>query len=370
MSIRQRAMKMGIILLVLLVVAGLCLLFTGHDAVVQAMKIKSGILTAEQVKVSFNSVSGKLQKEAVQEAQEVKKGDVLLVLDSTDVDLNIEKLQAQIGQLEAQIRSGSGNIDVGFAKADTDEAQSLRQVDQQKAAVNAAVATYDNAKLDYDRKVSLEKQGAISRSALDAARMTIQVAAADVSQQRHLLAKLLGGAADTGDTNSLQLPTIANERQTLENQKNDVQALVQQKKYLEVQLKEARIQKERLTLRAPEDAKVLKILAKQGEMVSANTPVILLESKRDYYDIYVSEKQAAHLTEGGTITGTTVATDKKVPGTIRFITQAPGFADLKNSREKGQSDLSSFQIRIYTQPGAGVRPGMTIEVSDAEFTKR
>jgi HlyD family secretion protein len=99
MSIRQRAMKMGIILLVLLVVAGVCLLFTGHDAVVQAMKIKSGILTAEQVKVSFNSVSGKLQKEAVQESQEVKKGDVLLVLDSTDVDLNIEKLQAQIGQL-------------------------------------------------------------------------------------------------------------------------------------------------------------------------------------------------------------------------------------------------------------------------------
>jgi pyruvate/2-oxoglutarate dehydrogenase complex dihydrolipoamide acyltransferase (E2) component len=72
-----------------------------------------------------------------------------------------------------------------------------------------------------------------------------------------------------------------------------VQALVQQKKYLEVQLKEAKIQKERLTLKAPEDAKVLKILAKEGEMVSANTPVILLESKRDYYDIYVSEKQAA-----------------------------------------------------------------------------
>ena len=370
MSIRQRAMKMGTILLVLLVVAGVFLLFTGHDAVVQAMKIKSGILTAEQVKVSFNSVSGKLQKEAVKEAQEVKKGDVLLVLDSTDVDLNIEKLQAQIRQLDAQIRSGSGNIDVGYAKTDTDEAQSLRQVDQQKSAVNAAIATYDNAKLDYDRKVALEKQGAISRSSLDAARMTIQVAAADVAQQKNLLAKLLGGAVDTGDTDSLLLPTIANQRRTLENQKNDVEALVQQKKYLEVQLKEAQIQKERLTLRAPEDAKVLKILAKQGEMVSANTPVILLESKRAYYDIYVSEKQAACLQENDPITGTTVATSRKVTGTIRFITQAPGFADLKNSREKGQSDLSSFQIRIYTKPETGLRPGMTIEVSDAEFTKR
>lgn len=366
MSIRQRAQKMGIILLVLLIISGIFLLFTGHDAVVMAMKKKSGILTAEQVKVSFNSVGGKLDKEAVKEAQEVKKGDVLLVLDSTDVDLTIEKLQAQIGQLEAQIRSGSGNIDVGFAKTDTDEAQTLSQVDAQRAAVNSSVATYENAKLDYDRKVSLEKQGAISKSALDAARMTIKVAAADVAQQKNLLSKLLGGAADTSGT----LPTIANERQTLENQKNDVQALVQQKKYLEVQLKEAKIQKERLTLKAPEDAKVLKILAKEGEMVSANTPVILLESKRDYYDIYVSEKQAAGMREGGTITGTTVATDKKVTGTIRFITQAPGFADLKNSREKGQSDLSSFQIRIYTDPQENLIPGMTIEVSDAEFTKR
>jgi HlyD family secretion protein len=137
-----------------------------------------------------------------------------------------------------------------------------------------------------------------------------------------------------------------------------VQALVQQKKYLEVQLKEAKIQKERLTLKAPEDAKVLKILAKEGEMVSANTPVILLESKRDYYDIYVSEKQAAaHLTRrryhhryhrGHR--------QKSSPVPSALLPRRPVFADLKNSREKGQSDLSSFQIRIYTQPHAGVRP--------------
>lgn len=366
MNVHQRATKMGLIFLALLVISGFLLCFKGHDAVVLATKKKSGILTAEQVKVSFNSVGGKLQTEAVKEAQEVKKGDILLVLDSTDVDLTIEKLQAQIKQLEAQIRSGSGSIDVGFAKADTDEVQSLRQVDQQQAAVNASVATYENAKLDYDRKVTLEKQGAISKSTLDAARMAVRVAAADVTQQRNLLSKLLGGASSGSDT----LPTITNERRTLENQKNDVQALEQQKKYLEVQLKEAKIQKDRLVLKAPEDAKVLKILAKQGEMVSANTPVILLESKRDYYDIYISEQQAAKLQEGGRLTGTSVATEQKVPGTIRLITKAPGFADLKNSREKGQSDLSSFQVRIYTDPQENLLPGMTIEVSDAEFTKR
>ena len=83
----------------------------------------------------------------------------------------------------------------------------------------------------------------------------------------------------------------------------------------------------------------------------------------------MSEKQAARLTEGAEFIGHTVAKDAKVSGTIRLITQAPGFADLKMSREKGQSDLSAFQIRIYTELQPGLLPGMTIEVRENEFPK-
>lgn len=35
---------------------------------------------------------------------------------------------------------------------------------------------------------------------------------------------------------------------------------------------------------------------------------------------------------------------------------------LKMTREKGQSDLTAFQVRIYTDPVEGVIPGMTIGV--------
>ena len=105
-------------------------------------------------------------------------------------------------------------------------------------------------------------------------------------------------------------------------------------------------------------------------MVSPSSPVVLLESNRAYYDIYVSEEQAAGLHEGEEITGTTVAGEKKVTGTIRLLTQAPGFADLKQTREKGQSDLSAFQVRIYIDPQEGVIPGMTIGVTDHELAKK
>ena len=369
MELRKKSLKIGMIFIGLLFIGGIVLMYKGNDAVALATERKEGILTAEQVKVSFESVSGRLVNENVKEAQEVRKGDVLMVLDSTDTDLSIAKLQAQILQMDAQIKSMNGTMGISFAKADTDEQQNFRQIDQQRAAVDSANATYANKQLDYNRKQSLLEVGAIAQSEMDNAATELNVAAANAQQQQQLLAKLLAGARDTGSTDSLALPTIAQERQEAANKANDVENLTHQKRALEVQLEELKVRKERLTLRAPEDGRVLKILAKQGEMVSANTPVILLESKRYYYDIYVSEKQAARLTEGAEFIGHTVAKDAKVSGTIRLITQAPGFADLKMSREKGQSDLSAFQIRIYTELQPGLLPGMTIEVRENEFPK-
>ena len=128
-----------------------------------------------------------------------------------------------------------------------------------------------------------------------------------MNQQQQALSKLLGGAVDTGDSDSLQLPQIEEQRQTIANKRHDRESLVQQRNQLQVRLQQLEVQKDRLTLRAPEDGKVLKLLAKQGEIVQADTPVILLESKRQYYDIYVSEKQAVHLHEGQVLAGVAVS---------------------------------------------------------------
>ena len=370
MDLKKKSLRIGIIFLALLFFAGLVLLYKGNDAIVLAVNRKAGILTAEQVKMAFDSVSGRLVTEAVKEAQGVKKGDVLMVIDSTDVDLSIAKLKAQIAQMDAQVNSMNGSIRIGYAQTDTNEQQNFRQIDEQRAALDGANATYQNKQLDYNRKAELTSFGAISKSELDDARTNLANAAANAAQQQQILRKLLAGVTDTGNTDSMNLPTIDQQRQTLDNKQNDVQNLMQQKKVLEVQLTELEVKKERLILRAPEDGKVLKILAKQGEMIAANSPVILLESKRYYYDIYVSEKQAARLAEGNLIVGKTVANNQAAPGTVRLITAAPGFADLKMSREKGQADLSAFQVRIYTEPLEGILPGMTVEVTEDAFTKR
>ncbi|WP_276840119.1 biotin/lipoyl-binding protein [Anaerovibrio lipolyticus] len=362
MDKKLRAKKFGMIFAVVMVVTGLLLMYTGNDALVLATEKKEGILTAEQIKLSFENVGGRMVKECVKEADQVKKGDVLMVLDSTDVDLSIAKLEAQIAQMKSQIKSAGGGVNIAMSQADTNEQQSFRQIDQQKAAVDAAEANYNNASLDYNRKVQLFEVGAISKADLDAAQTSLQVNTANVAQQKQLLSKLLAGTSDNGDTDSLKLPTIALERQTAANKLNDVEALNQQLKGLEVQLKELKVKKERLTLKAPEDGKIIKILAKEGEMIAQNTPVLLMESNRYYFDIYVSEEKVDKYKEGDEIEAISVAGKKKVKGTIRLLTQAPGFADLRMTREKGQADLTSFQMRIYLEPTEEILPGMTMGV--------
>ena len=320
MGARRKAIRAGLLFIALLIISGVVLMYRGNDAVFLATQKKDGILTAEQIKLSFDSVGGRLINEAVREGQEVRAGQVVMEIDATDTDLAIEKLRAQIAQLDAQIQSTTGTLNTSLFRVTNDEQQSFRQIDSQRGAVNAARATLSNAELDYRRKSELYAAGAVAKSQLDDATMALNVARANVETQQQLLDRLLAGTQDIGATDSLNLPTIAQERASAENIRNDIAALTQQKKFLEVQLKELEVAKSRLTLHAPEDGKILKILQKQGEMISPNAPVILLESKRVYYDIYLSEEQAVNLREGDEIICQTVADNKKVSGTIRSQT--------------------------------------------------
>ena len=375
-SVKEKSLRMGIAFLSVLLVGGCILGFAGHDAVTVSLEKKEGIMSADQVKIAFENVGGRLVNEAVQESQEVKKGDILMVLDSTDVDLSIERMQTQIAQMEAKINQMNGTIRIGYQKTSTSETQTYRLIEQQKMALDAAKATLTNQQLDYNRKKALLESGAISRAELDSSKMALDVAVANVGQAQRMLEKMLAGTNEatkeqviaSGSADKIYLAEIDQQRQELENNKLNVEDYVQQKQNLLVQLKELLVKKERLTLRAPEDGKILKILAKQGEMITANAPVVLLESKRFYYDIYVDEQVASRLKVGEEITGSTIAGKRAVAGNIRFITAAPGFADLKMSREKGQADLAAFQVRIYVD-SANLLPGMTVEVSKNAFFK-
>ena len=143
MELQTRVRNFGLIFVAIILVTGLVLMYKGNDPIALGVENKEGILTAEQVKVSFDYVGGRMISENVQEAQFVKKGDVLMVLDSTDMDIAIAQLEAQIENLNAQINGTAGTMNVQFATADTSEQHSFRQIDAQRANVESATSAMD-----------------------------------------------------------------------------------------------------------------------------------------------------------------------------------------------------------------------------------
>ena len=190
MNAKSKANRAGIIFILLLIVSGVVLMYRGNDATILAMEKKEGILTAEQIKLAFDSVSGRMVTEAVKEGQQVSAGDLIMELDATDTDLSIERLKAQISQLDAQINSTSGSMGLNLFKARNDEQQSFRQIDSQRALVDSAKATLTNAEIDYNRKLELVNSGAIAKSQLDDATMALNVAKANVQTQQQALERL------------------------------------------------------------------------------------------------------------------------------------------------------------------------------------
>ena len=244
LSLEHKITWLIMLLISFLLIGGALLRYNGNDAVIIAMNKKSGILTAEQIQVSFNSVKGRIIQEMVKEGDEVKKGDILMKLDGTDIDFNIAKIQTQIAQLDAQIQAKQPAITLGLERADIQSAQIHRDIDRQKAAIKRVESMFQNKLTEYNRKIELFQADAISQSEMDLAQNDLNVAQANVVEEKEKLEQLLAGARDNENSDLIELPNVIAMRQEVLDQKFIIEELFQRKNQLSVELEQLKIQKE------------------------------------------------------------------------------------------------------------------------------
>ncbi len=342
------------------------------DAATVAQKIKSGVLTSDEVNIAFENVGGKLLSRKVQESQHVKKGDVLLVLDDKDTLIAIDKLKAQIEAQKASLDQQIESIKIEDKEINLKEITLWRQIEQLQAALKSASSSEGLAALEYGRSAKLITSKSISKSAYDSNQSTlVKAKASKVQAQRQLDSATYGATVEqletlkaTGSAEGMTLSEIENARLNLKNQNNTVRAMQAQLAQLEAELEQLKLNHQRLTLLAPEDGKILKILYQEGEMIGQNAPAVILETDRKYFDIYVNEQQVLNYKENTRIKAHVIADDSYVDGTVRFATAAPSFSDLRMTREHGQADLTMFKVRIYLDARSKCLTGMTLEVEN------
>ncbi|MEI7026620.1 HlyD family secretion protein [Paenibacillus sp. y28] len=404
----KRSRIMLLVVLITLAAGGTLMALGGKDAVTQAAEVKSSILTAEQVNVSFQGVAGKVVQALVTEETQVKKGDPLMVLDMTDLDLQIAKSEADLALAQVKIRQTADAIQIAKdklgnatrqAQLSVEQAQASRDlvlqgardedIAKQKLALAAAEDSYAHQLRLYNQMLNMEetyqnggnKSAKDQRDAMEAAKNQLNTLENAKNQQQVAIDKMINGATVqekqqavlTAEKAQAGLEQALLGGEDIRNQEIGLETLNKQLEQQQIALQALRNQKERMTLKAPADGKVIKVTLKAGENVSAGTPVVLLQTGQVYYDIYVSEAQVHAFQAGGEVPTRIVSLDQQVPGTIKYVTAAPQFASLRMSRDKGLSDLNMFQVRVYVDADSSqpqLLPGMTAEVNVNEFISR
>lgn len=360
----------------MLLLVGSSLIYFGsrNDAVSVAQSLKSGVLTADKINIAFENVGGKLVTRQVQESQMAQKGDTLMMLDEVDTNISIERLKAVIRAQEASIRLEESAARIASDETKLTEVSSWRKIEEIQATLSAARASEELARTDFNRMAKLSHTGSVSQSMLDSAKsMLTQTQAAVVQAERQLASAMIGTTpeqikrlSEKASAQGMTLQAIANSRESIKNRENVLDQLRAQLAQSQAELRQLEVNHGRLTLTAPEAGKVLKILYEPGEMIPTGAPAVLLETARRYVDIYVNENMVSAYQPGTAVTAQVPALDTHVKGVVRFATAAPSFSDLRMTRERGQADLTSYQVRIYTEEKPQLLTGMTLEVDDAE----
>ncbi len=122
---------------------------------------------------------------------------------------------------------------------------------------------------------------------------------------------------------------------------------------------------------APDDGLINRIAVKPGDQLLQGMPVVILQKNIYYTDLYIQESEIQKLKvnqKNVAVYFPYLENTTQVNGVISSIVAAPQFANLRMSREKGQTDLSMFLVRISMDSNADLLPGMTAEVRLDELT--
>lgn len=321
------------LLLIALAVGGALLMFQGNDAVTLATNVKDSVLMADTVNASFQGVAGRVVSVEVAEQQNVKAGDIIMKLDTTDIDIQISQLELSIAQQNVKIKQASIQV------------VRPEELEKQKIATETAKESLEQTQRNYDKLTFLYSTGEVSKEELDNVATQLDVARNTLAMQEAQVKNLTA----QNNTNS-------------QNYEYNKHLLELQKDTLESQLEALKLQKQRMILKAPIDGKVTKLVPKAGENISSGSPAAIVQSNNLYISIYIDETQVSKFAKGNLVVGTVPALQEQVKGTVRSVASAPQYASLRMSRDKGQSDTSAFLVVVDMETSSKLLPGMTVEV--------
>ncbi|HEY1405066.1 MAG TPA: efflux RND transporter periplasmic adaptor subunit [Spirochaetota bacterium] len=284
-----------------------------------------GQVEATQVKVS-SKLTGRLLNLYVREGQQVSKGEVLVLINSPELEAKYEQALAARKAATAQRKKAMGG-------AREEEIRGARDLWLK------AKAGSELAEKTFERAARLYKEGVIPQQKYD-----------EAESQLNMAKKTEDAAKASFD--------MAQSGARLED-KESAQALLEQASGMVSEV-QAYLRETRLI--APINGEVVDVLAEQGELVAQGFPIITIVDLTDTWITFnVRENLLSGLKLGDTVTAMFPALDKRmIRFKVNYISALGDFATWRATRSSGDFDLRTFEVRaVPLESVSDLRPGMS-----------
>ena len=309
-----------------------------------------GTVDSNQVIVS-PQVQGRIYKLLVDEGTQLKQGDLIAVLDPSELEAQARAAAATIDSLRSQVAATRATEEATAGSTSSGVANAQARLESTRAQLIQAEATLQRTESDSRRIIELAKQGVASEqervqaeSNLKAQQATVQALQKQVSAAE---AELNTAIANTHQAHAAQ-STVASTRSQLAN--------------AEAMLKQSEVRLGYTKIYAPITGTVSVRAAREGEVLNPGQPIVtIVELSDTWVRAAIPETQADHIglgdalrirLPGGTITS----------GKVFFKSAEADFATQRDvSRRKRDIKTIVLKVRLDNPRGAYV-PGMTAEV--------
>jgi HlyD family secretion protein len=329
----ERSMTAAALLALAAVTAG-----CAEDGPADRLRV-SGHVEATQTRIAPD-VGGRLLTLAVKEGDRVEAGQVVMTLDTRDVELAIDRAKAERAAADAQLRL----IQAGARVEDVRQAQA--QVDTARAELSAARAEYESSQQDLARFETLLANNSGSRKQRDDA-----VTRRDVARDRVASAE---SRLRTAEEQHAKL-RAGSRPEEIEAARARVSVVTAQIATLEKGIADA-------TLKSPVAGIVTEKLVEVGEVIAPRAPaLVVVDLDRAWADVFVPEPAIPQIKLGQAATVFADDGGPGIGGTIGYISPKAEFTPRNVQTAEERSKLV-YRVRINVDNKDGVlKQGMPVE---------
>jgi multidrug resistance efflux pump len=309
-----------------------------------------GTVDANEVVIS-SRIPGRIEKLTVDEGDDVQEGELIATIQSDDLEaarnaakaaaMSQKYLVQQSRDTERQI-GGSTSSQVINAQAQLNSAQ---------ATLAQAVAQEQHQDADTSRTVALAAQGVMSLQARDEAVTSLQAAQAAVDAAKHNVAAA-EASLKLAKANTIQAQAQAQTVDATHSQMQNAQALLSQ---AQVELGYSQIV-------SPISGKVNVRAARQGEVVTAGTPIVTITDLTQTWVYAPLPETEADSVQLGDELRVVMPSGAKLQGKVIAKSAEADFATQRDvSRRK--RDIETVRLKLLIDnPEMRYVPGMLAEV--------